>query len=93
MRRKGTKLGEGCPKVRLSQDRMPVFSQIQDFNVFGIFTFGIFTFGIFTFRIFAFGIFTFGIFAFGIVSFGKSSWRRIHQCFSISKTFHKMIKK
>ena len=24
MRGKGTKLGEGCPKVRLSQDRMPI---------------------------------------------------------------------
>ncbi len=24
MRGKGNKLGEGCPKVRLSQDRMPV---------------------------------------------------------------------
>ncbi len=23
-RGKGTKLGEGCPKVRLSQDRMPI---------------------------------------------------------------------
>jgi hypothetical protein len=22
--REGTKLGEGCPKVRLSQDRMPI---------------------------------------------------------------------
>ncbi len=34
MREKGTKLGEGCPKVRLSQDRMAIF---------GIFTFGIVT--------------------------------------------------
>ncbi len=34
MRGKGTKLGEGCPKVRLSQDRMPIFSQIRDFYVF-----------------------------------------------------------
>ncbi len=25
MRGKGTKLGEGCPRVRLSQDRMPIF--------------------------------------------------------------------
>jgi hypothetical protein len=25
VRGKGTKLGEGCPKVRLSQDRMPIF--------------------------------------------------------------------
>ena len=24
MRGKGTKLGEGCPKFRLSQDRMPI---------------------------------------------------------------------
>jgi hypothetical protein len=24
VRGKGTKLGEGCPKVRLSQDRMPI---------------------------------------------------------------------
>ncbi len=34
MREKGTKLGEGCPKVGLSQDRMAIF---------GIFTFGIVT--------------------------------------------------
>ncbi len=34
MREKGTKLGKGCPKVRLSQDRMAIF---------WIFTFGIFT--------------------------------------------------
>ncbi len=26
MRGKGTKLGEGCPKVRLSQDRMTILS-------------------------------------------------------------------
>ncbi len=26
MRWKGTKLGEGCPKVRLSQDRMTILS-------------------------------------------------------------------
>ncbi len=25
MRGKGARLGEGCPKVRLSQDRMPIF--------------------------------------------------------------------
>ncbi len=31
MRGKGTKLGEGCPKVRLSQDKMAIFSQIRDF--------------------------------------------------------------
>ncbi len=34
MRGKGTKLSEGCPKVRLSQDKMAIF---------GIFTFGIVT--------------------------------------------------
>jgi hypothetical protein len=34
VRGKGTKLSEGCPKVRLSQDRMAIF---------GIFTFGIVT--------------------------------------------------
>ncbi len=27
MRGKGTKLGEGCPKVRLSQDRMPILGE------------------------------------------------------------------
>ncbi len=32
MRGKGTKLSAGCPKIRLSQDRMAIF---------GIFTFGI----------------------------------------------------
>ena len=26
-RGKGTKLGEGCPKVRLSQDRMPILGE------------------------------------------------------------------
>ncbi len=34
MRGKGTKLGEGCPKVRLSQDRVPIFSHVRDFYVF-----------------------------------------------------------
>jgi hypothetical protein len=34
VRGKGTKLGEGCPKVMLSQDRMAIF---------GIFMFGIVT--------------------------------------------------
>ncbi len=32
MRGKGTKLGEGCPKVRLSQDRMTIFG-IRDYYV------------------------------------------------------------
>jgi hypothetical protein len=32
VRGKGTKLGEGCPKVRLSQDRMPILT-------FGIITY------------------------------------------------------
>jgi hypothetical protein len=27
VRGKGTKLGEGCPKVRLSQDRMPILGE------------------------------------------------------------------
>ncbi len=26
MKGKGTKLGEGCPEVRLSQDKMPILS-------------------------------------------------------------------
>ncbi len=26
MRGKGARLGEGCPKVRLSRDRMPIFA-------------------------------------------------------------------
>jgi hypothetical protein len=33
VRGKGTKLGEGCPKVRLSQDRMAIFSQIRNFYI------------------------------------------------------------
>jgi hypothetical protein len=31
VRGNGTKLGEGSPKVRLSQDKMAIFSQIRDF--------------------------------------------------------------
>ncbi len=27
MRGKGVKLGEGCPKVRLSQDRLPIVTE------------------------------------------------------------------
>jgi len=27
VRGKGTKFGEGCPKVRLSQDRMPIIGE------------------------------------------------------------------
>jgi hypothetical protein len=27
VRGKGTKLGEGCPKVRLSQDRIPILGE------------------------------------------------------------------
>ncbi len=39
MRGKGTKLGEHCPKVRLSQDRMP----IEPFGITGfVYVFGIF---------------------------------------------------
>jgi hypothetical protein len=37
---KGSKLGKPCPKVRLSQDRLP----IEPFSVF-LRNFGIFTFG------------------------------------------------
>ncbi len=56
MRGKGTKLGEGCPKVRLSQDRMAIEPLgISGFlYVFGIFTtlgnvmFGIVTYGTIT---------------------------------------------
>ncbi len=51
MRRKGTKLGEHCPKVRLSQDRMPIepFGITGFLYVFGIFTsFGIVTYGTIT---------------------------------------------
>ncbi len=48
MRGKGIKLGEHCPKVRLSQDRMPIepFRITGFLYVFGIFTsFGIVTYG------------------------------------------------
>jgi len=33
VRGKGTKLGEGCPKVRLSQDRMPSEGAFRDFRI------------------------------------------------------------
>ncbi len=52
MRGKGTKLGEGCPKVRLSQDRMAIepFSGFLRLGLlrqsrFGKITFGIVLFG------------------------------------------------
>ncbi len=51
MRGKRTKLGEHCPKVRLSQDRMLIepFGITGFLYVFGIFTtFGIVSFGIVT---------------------------------------------
>ncbi len=32
MRGKGTKLGEGCPKVRLSQDRMSILDEGKGTN-------------------------------------------------------------
>jgi hypothetical protein len=51
VRGKGTKLGEHCPKVRLSQDRMPIepFRIMGFLYVFGIFTsFGIVTYGTIT---------------------------------------------
>jgi hypothetical protein len=31
---KGTKLGERCPKVRLSQDRMPILSPSPSLAIF-----------------------------------------------------------
>jgi len=34
VRGKGTKLGEGCPKVRLSQDRMPILSPSPSLAIF-----------------------------------------------------------
>ncbi len=56
MRGKGTKLGEGCPKVRLSQDRMtilrlsPSLASLSGLlRSFGIITFGTITFGIVTY--------------------------------------------
>ncbi len=77
MRGKGTKLGEHCPKVMLSQDRMPIepFGITGFLFVFGIFTsFGIVSFGIVSFGIVSFGIVSFGIVSFGIVSFGIASF-------------------
>ncbi len=54
MRGKGTKLGEGCPKVRLSQNRMA----IEPFGISGfMYVFGIFT----TLGNVTFGIVTYGI--------------------------------
>ncbi len=32
MRGKGAKLGEGCPKVRLGQDRLPNRAHLADFH-------------------------------------------------------------
>ncbi len=43
MRGKGSKLGKPCPKVRLSQDRLPIITGLL--RSFGNITFGIFTFG------------------------------------------------
>ncbi len=64
MRGKGIKLDEPCPKVRLSQDRLPIAPLAINISMvrgkgsklgeldFGIFTFGIFTtFGIWDFYI------------------------------------------
>ncbi len=34
MKGKGTKLGERCPKVRLSQDRMPILSPSPSLAIF-----------------------------------------------------------
>jgi hypothetical protein len=34
VRGKGTKLGEGCPKVRLSQDGMPILSPSPSLAIF-----------------------------------------------------------
>ncbi len=34
MRGEVTKLGEGCPKVRLSQDRMPILSPSPSLAIF-----------------------------------------------------------
>jgi hypothetical protein len=49
VRGKGTKLGsnlgESCPKVRLSQDRLPIEPFSGFSRNFGIFSFGIITFG------------------------------------------------
>ncbi len=69
MRGKGTKLGEGCPKVRLSQDRMPILGEGErDYEGFS---------GLLCRFMVQFGIFTFGKITFGIVSFRKGSWRCI----------------
>jgi hypothetical protein len=66
-------LGEGCPKVRLSQDRLPIFPPHLAWLLSGLLhTFGIVTFGIVTFRIVTFGIVTFGIVTFGIVTWCQS---------------------
>jgi hypothetical protein len=52
VRGKGTKLREGCPKVRLSQDRMAIdpltLSPLPQLEPFGITGFLIYVFGIFT---------------------------------------------
>jgi hypothetical protein len=39
VRVKGTKLGEGCPKIRLSQDRMPIFPPSKSLAPFGNITY------------------------------------------------------
>ncbi len=61
MRGKGTKLGELCPKVRLSQDRMP----IEPFGITGF----LYVFGIFT----SFGIVSFGIVTYGTITWCRLS--------------------
>ncbi len=47
MRGKGSKLGEPCPKVRLSQDRLPIEPLTQQ-EFSGLLRFGILAFGIIT---------------------------------------------
>jgi hypothetical protein len=56
VRGKGTKLGEGCPTVRLSQDRMA----IEPFGISGF----LYVFGIFT----TLGNATFGIVTYGTIT-------------------------
>ncbi len=81
MRGKGTKLGEGCPKVRLSQDRMTILSFHLDYyegkgTKLGEGEGTKLGEGIRDFYVRDFYHFWgFRIFTFGIISFGKSSWR------------------
>ncbi len=64
MRGKGTKLSEGCPKVRLSQDRLTILGHFPEIPKIILKNLGFSPFS------------GFGIITFWIITLGKSSWRQ-----------------